>query len=299
MTTRPATPRWFLEAINSPYQRRQVEVEGCSINYLRWGDASKPGVVLIHGGAAHAHWWSFIAPQLSRNHHVVALDLSGHGDSGKRQGGYERETWADEVMAVATDAGIVGAPVLIGHSMGGFVAMTTAVQYGDRLAGAMLLDSPVSRPDPESEEGSRGKAFRNPKTYATAEDALERFRLVPEQPCENDYIVDYIARTSMVETEAGWTWKFDPSIFRNIRPRASHEILPNVGCRIAVFRAEYGLVSPETGDYMYELLGRSAPVIEIPDAYHHLMLDQPLALITGLRAVLEDWEHTVPRKKKG
>ena len=297
MSTRPAAPRWFLEAINSPYQRGQVEVEGCPINYLRWGDASKPGVILIHGGAAHAHWWSFIAPQLARNHHVVALDLSGHGDSGKREQ-YERETWADEVMAVAADAGIVGAPVLVGHSMGGFVAMTTAVQYGDRLAGAMMLDSPVSRPDPESEEGSRGKAFRNPKTYPTPEEALARFRLVPEQPCANDFIVDYIARTSMVEVEGGWTWKFDPRIFRNIRPRASHEILPNVGCRIAVFRAEYGLVSPETSDYMYELLGRSAPVIEIPDAYHHLMLDQPLALITGLRAVLEDWEHTVPRKPR-
>jgi len=294
---RPPAPRWFLEAVNTPYERSQVEVAGCPVNYLRWGDAKKPGVVLIHGGAAHAHWWAFIAPQLAKNHHVVALDLSGHGDSGKRKE-YERETWADEVMAVAGDAGIVGAPVLVGHSMGGFVAMTTAVQYGDRLAGAMILDSPVSRPDPESEEGSRGKSFRNPKTYATPEDALARFRLVPEQPCENDYIVDYIARHSMVKVDGGWTWKFDPMIFRNIRPRASHEILPKVRCRIAVMRAEYGLVSPETGDYMYELLGRSAPVIEVPDAYHHLMLDQPLALITGLRAVLEDWEHTVPRKPR-
>jgi len=295
--TRPVSPRWFLEAVNTPYDRGEVSVEGCPINYLRWGDQRKPGVVLIHGGAAHAHWWAFIAPQLGKNHHVVALDLSGHGDSGRRED-YARETWADEVMAVAADAGIVGAPVLVGHSMGGFVAMTTAVEFGDRLAGAMILDSPVTRPDPESEEGSRGKAFRNPKTYATQEDALAHFRLVPEQPCENDYIVDYIARHSLKPVEAGFTWKFDPKIFRNIRPRASHEILPQVRCRVAVFRAEYGLVDPQTGEYMYELLGRSAPVIEIPDAYHHLMLDQPLALVTGIRAVLEDWEHTVPRKPR-
>ena len=96
----PQSPRWFLEALNTPYDRGSVEVDGCPINYLRWGDARKPGVILIHGGAAHAHWWAFIAPQLARNHHVVALDLSGHGDSGKRSA-YERETWADEVMAVA------------------------------------------------------------------------------------------------------------------------------------------------------------------------------------------------------
>lgn len=292
-----ASPRWFLEAINAPHERGSVDVAGCAINYLAWGDARKPGVVLVHGGAANAHWWAFVAPQLSRNYHVVALDLSGHGDSGRRAD-YPRELWCEEVMAVAADAGIVGAPVLVGHSMGGFVSMSTAVEHGDRLAGTIILDSPVRRPDPESVEGARGKAFRNPKVYATASEARAHYRLVPEQPCENEYIVDYIATHSMVETEAGWTWKFDPTIFHDMKPRASHEVLPKVRCRVAVFRAEYGLVDPETGDYMYELLGRNAPVIEIPDAYHHLMLDQPLAVIAGLRAVLADWEHTVPRKAR-
>lgn len=288
-------PRWFLEAVNAPFVRGSVDVEGCAINYFQWGDPRKPGVILIHGGAANAYWWAFIAPQLARNFHVVALDLSGHGDSARREE-YRRELWCEEILAVAQDSGIVGAPVLIGHSMGGFVAINTAVQYGDRLAGAIILDSPVKRPDPESVEGFRGKAFRDPKTYATVEEALARYRLVPDQPCENRYIMDYIARNSMKEVPGGYTWKFDPTIFRNHRPRAMHELLPKVQCRVALFRAEYGLVDPETGDYMYELLGRNAPVIEVPDAYHHLMLDQPLALIVGLRAVLSDWQHSIPRK---
>jgi len=288
-------PRWFLEAINTPSEHRRVPVEGCEIHYLRWGDDRKPGLVLVHGGAAHAHWWSFIAPQLTRHYHVVALDLSGHGDSGRRAD-YPRELWSEEVMAVAADAGIVGAPILIGHSMGGFVCMTTAARYGDRLAGAIILDSPVERPDPESEEGARGRSFRNPKVYETREQARARYRLVPDQPCANDFLLDYVAEHSMRETPEGVTWKFDPVIFRRSLPRAMHEVLPKVGCRVALFRAEYGLVSPDTGDYMVELLGRNAPVIEIPDAYHHLMLDQPLALITGLRAILADWEHSIPRR---
>jgi pimeloyl-ACP methyl ester carboxylesterase len=292
---RDQAPRWFLEAINTPYERRSVEVDGCGINYLQWGDIRKPGVVLVHGGAANAHWWAFIGPQLARNYHVVALDLSGHGDS-ERRDDYPRERWGDEIMAVAADAGIVGAPVLVGHSMGGFVCINTAVRFGDRLAGAMIVDSPVRRPDPESEEGYRGKAFRNPKVYATREEARSRYRLVPDQPCDNHFIIDYIARHSMMAVDGGFTWKFDPKIYRNVTPRAMHELLPQVRCRVALFRAEYGLVDPETGDYMYELLGRNAPVIEIPDAYHHVMLDQPLAMIAGLRAVLADWEHSIPRK---
>ena len=56
--------------------------------------------MLVHGGAANAHWWGFIAPQLARGYHVVAPDLSGHGDSGWRPD-YPREVWSEEIMTVA------------------------------------------------------------------------------------------------------------------------------------------------------------------------------------------------------
>jgi len=286
-------PQWFWKALETPYREATVEVEGCPIHYLHWGPSDRPGVVLIHGGAAHAHWWSFIAPLLVPEYQVVALDLSGHGDSGRRDH-YPRELWSDEVMAVAEHAGLTAAPILVGHSMGGFVCMKTAAEFGDQLAGAIIVDSPVDRPDPEAEEGARGKAFRNPKIYATREKALAHYRLVPDQPCENDYILDHVARTSVGKLEAGWTWKFDPVIFRHIKPRAAHELLPLVRCRVALIRAEFGLVTPDIGAYMYELLDRNAPVIEIPEAHHHLMLDQPLAFVAVLRALLADWEHSVP-----
>ena len=78
-------PRWFIDALAAPRESCWVEAEGCAIHYLRWGDPAKPGLVLLHGGAAHAHWWSFLAPQLTHQHHVVAPDLSDHGDSGQRE----------------------------------------------------------------------------------------------------------------------------------------------------------------------------------------------------------------------
>ena len=164
LPSRPDAPRWFRDAVAAPYEERSVEVEGCPIHYLLWGDSSHPGIVLVHGGAAHAHWWSFIAPQLTKHFYVAALDLSGHGDSGRRDE-YPREFWAEEVMAVAADARFVGAPILVGHSMGGFVCISAAALYGDLLAGAVIVDSPVTRPDPEAEEGASGKSFRNPKRY--------------------------------------------------------------------------------------------------------------------------------------
>ena len=48
---------------------------------------------------------------------------------------------------------------------------------------------------------------------------------------------------------------------------------------------------------MYEQLGRIAPVVEVPLAHHHVMLDQPIALVTGLRTLLADWEHSVPQRR--
>jgi hypothetical protein len=49
-----ARPRWFAEAIATPFQKRSVQVVGCLLNYLVWGDSAKPPLILVHGGAAHA-----------------------------------------------------------------------------------------------------------------------------------------------------------------------------------------------------------------------------------------------------
>lgn len=288
-------PPWFSSALATRPTVSRVDVDGASINALSWGDPSLPGVMLIHGGAAHAHWWSFIAPQLTHGYHVAALDLSGHGDSDHRHL-YAMETWSAEVLAVAEHLGM-DRPILIGHSMGGFVAMVAAALHGSRLAGTIIVDSPVRRPDPESEEGSRGRAFRNPKTYASMDEALDHFHLVPPQPCENRYIVDHIARHSLRQTDDGWTWKFDRRVFQRFLRQERSEYLATVSCRIAVLHGQFSaIVTPDVTDYMAELLGRNAPFVEIPQAHHHLMLDQPLAFLAAVRALLADWEHSLPAR---
>lgn len=296
MDTEGTAPGWFRTAVTTPHEERRVDVQGCPVHYLRWGGTDRPGIVLVHGGAAHAHWWSFIAPFLLPHYHVVAIDLSGHGDSGWRES-YSPELWAEEVMAAAADAGIGGRPLVAGHSMGGFVTMVVASVYGEGLAGAVIVDSPVQRPDPETQEGRGGRAFRNPKTYPDLSTALEHFHLIPDQPHENPFIIDHVARHSLKQVPSGWTWKFDPRVFQRARGRLLHEHLAAARCRVAIFKGQFSqLVTDEVADYMSELLGRNAPFVEIPQAYHHLLLDQPLAFIAALRAILADWEHSLPRR---
>ncbi len=74
--------------------------------------------------------------------------------------------------------------------------------------------------------------------------------------------------------------------------------LDQVNCRLALLRSEYGLVTPEIGAFMFEKLGRVTPVIEIPEAGHHAMLDQPLILLTALRSLLADWDHSEPHHRR-
>ena len=241
-------------------------------------------------------WWSHLAPLLSQHYYVIAPDLSGHGDSGRRDA-YPMEGWADEVVAIAEDAGCAGPPILVGHSMGGLVSIVAAVLHGHRMTGVVIVDSPVTKPDPESNEAESGKAFRNPKTYPDLDTALTHFHLIPRQPCENEYLMDHIARNSVRRSEAGWGWKFDPKVFLRFPPKTLHEYLARVSCRVAMLRGEFStIVTPETREYMLELLHRNAPLVEIPQAYHHLILDQPLAFIAAVRALLADWEHSVPRR---
>jgi pimeloyl-ACP methyl ester carboxylesterase len=283
---------WFADALAAPVDTVAVEVDGIRINARCWG-APGPGIVLIHGGAAHARWWDHIAPLLAADYRVLAFDLSGHGDSGRRSS-YSLEAWSDEAMAVAAAAGVVGRPVLIGHSMGGWVAITAGGRHGQDVAGVIVIDSPIRRPVPEDEAASQRTSFGPLRRYATKHEAVARFHTVPAQDGNLPYVQQHVAETSVCENDGAWTWKFDPLLFeRNRRPAL--EVLGEVSCRVGVFRAEYGLVTPDIGAEMYDALGRVAPVIEIPLAGHHPMLDQPMSLVVGLRTMLADWEHSSPQ----
>lgn len=289
------TPQWFTSALAAPAEEVVTEVDGCAVACRCWGPAGAAGIILVHGGAAHARWWDHIAPMLGGQYRIAAVDLSGHGDSGRRPA-YSLEQWSAEVVAVGDAAGMAANPVVIGHSMGGFVALATAGRYPERVGGVAVLDSPVRERTPEELAARSHVAFGPLRAYPSREEALSHFRTIPAQEDYLPYVLEHVARTSLRASDRGWTWKFDPQVFGRDRP--GHELLRSVTARVAIFRGERGLVTPEIGAQMYELLGRVAPVIEIPLAGHHLMLDQPLPLITGLRTLLADWQHSAPRRRQ-
>ena len=218
------------------------------------------------------------------------------GDSDWRPA-YDMDGFTQDQLAVAEAAGLfeqAKKPLMISHSFGGFVTLNTATKYGDRFSGAVIVDSPVRSPDHDHDGPPRRD--RPNKVYPSLAAALARFRLAPPQPCENHYAMDYIARHSLKETSedgmSGHVWKFDPSIWRRFEMADMHpsEMLQLISCPLAFMRGQNSaILLDEVWDYMKGLVGPQAPFITIPDAHHHVMLDQPLAFVSALHALLESW----------
>lgn len=294
-------PEWFVDAMRVPREEGSVDVEGCSIRFLEWGNRANPGLVLMHGGRAHARCFAFIAPLLANQFHVVAYDFSGNGDSGRREE-YPQELWVEEFRHVARATRMYEGnrkPFLAGHSRGGDVAMETAARYGSELAGLLLLDTATLMP-PQPNRQPPGEMIgwrpdmemRPNKIYPDLETAMGRFRLSPPQPCANDFLMEYMGRHSLTELEGGWTWKFDPvSAYTGFQVGGSgprRAWTPR--CRTAIIYGEKSyFFGPEALPQVKTAAGPSVPVVVIPEAYHHIMLDQPLALASALNAVISTW----------
>ncbi len=291
-----ATPSWFDWAVTLPCDSRSVSVEGCDIHYLRWPTPvdrdPKRGILFIHGGGAHANWWRFIAPFFVEDYRVAAIDLSGMGDSGRREK-YSSAQRAREIREVLKDAELGELPFIVGHSFGGFMTVQFGADFGELIGGALVADTPIRRPD-DPPPGRAQRIFDHTRTYPTFEEAVARFRLMPEQECDNDYIVEFIARHSLKREGDGFNWKFDPHAMGADRWKEPfHEHTKNMRCRRAYMRGELSaLATPEAAEYIGGLMGPEAPFIDIPRAHHHIMLDQPLAFVSAVRALFEAWRRS-------
>lgn len=286
MTIETTAPAWFERALAAPVDTGTVTVDDTDVHFRAWGPSGAPGVVLVHGGSAHSRWWDHIGPLLP-GRRVVALDLSGHGWSGRRAR-YSAPVWAREAVAAARAAGAAGRPVVVGHSMGGLVAFTAAHELADELGGAVLVDSPLHVWAPEEDAARTSRTFTRARRYATHADGVERFRLVPPQEFAWTFVVDHVAETSLREVDGAWTWHFDPAVYA--RDRHLTVPLASPPGRLAYLRCEHGVVDDAQYAALQRRLGPRTTFVELPRAGHHPMFDRPFELVTALRTVLAAWE---------
>ena len=295
----PPAPAWFTEALAIEPERGFFDHDGVPIELLTWGQVGKPGLLFLHGNGAHADWWSFIAPFFAQDWRCAAISWSGMGRSGHRAGEYSYDSWASEAIAAIDAAGLDQAGpdegdgvMIIAHSMGGYPALEAAAR-DSRFCGVMSIDSALLPP---------GEAVKGPlpnsrplRPHDSVAAALARFRTTPVTVAAEPYALDYVARAAMVETEGdggpGWYWRFDPRIFANLAERNVMSVMPaDVPCPLAlVVGSKSPLLDAHVLAHMRSLYPPETPIPIMPGAGHHIMREQPLALVSVLRSLQACW----------
>ena len=142
---------------------KSILFKNTRISYTDSGKGT--AIVLLHGFLENKTMWNAFIPEFSKKHRIITIDLLGHGETECLGYVHSMEDNADAIHAVLTELRIRKA-VLVGHSMGGYVALAFAELYPDNVKGLVLLNS-TSRADSEERKLNRDRAIKAVKQSFT------------------------------------------------------------------------------------------------------------------------------------
>jgi lipase len=262
----------------------------------RAGEGPDP-VVCLHGITAQHRAFNAAARYLGPSRGLVGVDLRGRGDSDKPESGYSLEAHATDVVRILDYLGLQSA-VLAGHSMGGFVALKSALMFPDRVRALILLDggwprvesTPSEMTEEERQEAAAleeglARAFKRlDMTFESPEAYLDFW--FPGQSLKMDDLprdlADYYLY-DLGEVEGGYRPKASRAAAEADSPSVSStsptaEEMRGVGCPVALVRASQGffpgsdpLISDEVRDMMAGPLDIRTEIL-LEGANHYTML---------------------------
>jgi pimeloyl-ACP methyl ester carboxylesterase len=272
-------------------EHRFYESQGLRLHYADWGNETAPPLILIHGGLDHCRNWDAIARELQPHFHILAPDLRGHGDSEWAKGSsYSLTDNVYDLSRLVRCAELRDAAI-VGHSMGGMVALAYAGTYPDRVSRLVVLDGAFlsgSQRAPIHEQVSRWIdqldriAEYKPSAFRTVEEAAQRLsmrnqRLTPA-------LALHLARHGVRQGADGrYRWKFD----HYQRARAPYRLSPDdyiglwsrITCpTLLMWGDESFLSDPEAAGLLAHF--KRAELVKLSGAghwLHHDRLDEVLA----------------------
>ena len=274
------------------------------LHYVDWGNPSRPTLLLVHGNRDHARSWDWVARALRHDWHVVAPDLRGHGDSAWVQGG--PYAIADNVLDLANliDALGPGPITLVGHSLGGSVAVMYAGTFPERVTKLVSIEglgpppAMIARMRERTPEARmhdwirqmRDLAGRQPRRYASLEAAAKRMRE------ENSFLSEeqalHLTAHGVNRNEDGsYSWKFD-NYTRTFAPyRFDVEDLralwKRIRCPVLLIRGADSWAGDPAEDGRLSVF-QNARSITIPLAGHWVHHDQLEPFLAALRTFLDE-----------
>lgn len=272
--TRPATARDGGRLIETRIATANVKTEG-----------EGAAIVLIHGFGAALDWWDAIAPDLARDRKVIRLDLIGHGGTEAPRSGYAIERQAALVRAVLDSLGVSRA-VVVGHSMGGEVAVAFTAGDPDRVERLVLIDTP---PNPERSFSLPTRAAFTPligqALWPLRTDNVLRRGLAqgfaPGFPVPEAFIADFRRLTYTAFRKA-----HENSVAYVSRQHAPERLanLVSIPPLLVIFGTEDALIPVEGAKQFGSVPG--AELVMIPGAGHSPMVEKPAETLRAIRRFL-------------
>lgn len=265
-------------------EKGEITVDGGTIRFWSQTHRDAPLLVFVHGGRANSAWWSLILPSLKCN--WLAMDLSGHGDSDWRTS-YSIEAWAREVVSVVGSVTPTGArAIVIGHSLGGIVALHETVR-GHRGVGAVV--SVDGAPMPSL---GRRKIASRAAGFASFDDLLTHFRSARNREQWHPHFLAHVANHSFRSIQGRLFWKHDPAAVAYSHPELSTSEALAPGLLISGGDSPYASVMRE-GTFLRDSAGWLQRLV-VEEAGHDVMVEQPEAFLRILRKGLRSLEARSP-----
>ena len=263
-----------------------VNVAGLRLRIEDYGTSGKPPMLCLHGGAANAHWYDFVARGFIGDYHMRALDLRGHGDSDwDASGDYTYQRQAADVHELTEKLDLRDF-ILIGHSMGGMISSVYAATSPGRAKAVIIVDSNLVMTLQRIADYN-AVASREGREYATQEEFIANYRVRPGGSTAAPEVLRHIAQNAGRQFEDGrWRHKVDRKVYM------SRELVDGPGQwnRIKIpallMKAERGRrMTPEV---IADLRSRAPQlkVAVVPGAGHHITLDNPAGFIRAAREFL-------------
>lgn len=267
------------------------------MHYAVWGDGSKPPLLLIHGGQDHCRNWDFVAPGLVDKYTIYAPDLRGHGDSGWAVGGMY--SFPEFVLDVATLANSIKGPLtLIGHSLGGAIALQYAGTFPEKIARLVAIEGwgpPMVEHQPAYArmrnwiDHMHEMERRKPRHYENVEDATKR--MMEANPHLTAPMARHLTLYGTRRNDDGTlSWKFDNYVRLRSPFEFNIEDAKEIWSRITspvllIKGAESWALDPEKDGRASVIRDRRTVIIEQAGHWvHHDQLDRVMDAILDFLA---------------
>ncbi|HZP27102.1 MAG TPA: alpha/beta hydrolase [Dehalococcoidia bacterium] len=272
-------------AVKSGYVRHGDNM----LNYLEWGDESLPPLLLIHGLTGFAYSWRAVAERLSDHYRCIAMNLRGHGDSGPSpEREYSFPLHVTDVQKLLGELGIGELPI-VGHSLGGRVAIAYAAAHPERTKAIVVVDIAPGMTD-EGAWGIKRGMDNTPAEFDSWEDALAfASRMRPRELVEERaaYIFRYLPSGKIA-------WKYDPLVReewqgQDLPPRARTHLwqeLAAIRCPMLLIKGQdTNQLTPELCEQMVQN-GPQSRWLEIPGTTHFVQDDNLEGFLTEVEPFL-------------